>query len=222
MCKPNTKIMKKNFEYLTRLREVMKQHGIDAVVITGTDPHQSELPPHHWRGREWLTGFESGNGTNGTAVVLMDEAYCWTDSRYFIQAEEQLKDTGFKMMKEDGPEAVDLIGWLAGHLKEGQTVGIDGMTFSVSLAQRLQQELSDNGIRLNDSFPQFDYIYPDRPQRPKNELFIHDEGIVGETVDSKIRRVLAEVKAELANAVLLSALDDIAWATNLRTAGDIN
>ncbi len=222
MCKPNTKIMKKNFEYLTRLREVMKQHGIDAVVITGTDPHQSELPPHHWRGREWLTGFESANGTNGTAVVLMDEAYCWTDSRYFIQAEEQLKDTGFKMMKEDGPEAVDLIGWLAGHLKEGQTVGIDGMTFSVSLAQRLQQELSDNGIRLNDSFPQFDYIYPDRPQRPKNELFIHDEGIVGETVDSKIRRVLAEVKAELANAVLLSALDDIAWATNLRTAGDIN
>ena len=222
MCKPNTKIMKKNFEYLTRLREVMKQHGIDAVVITGTDPHQSELPPHHWRGREWLTGFESGNGTNGTAVVLMDEAYCWTDSRYFIQAEEQLKDTGFKMMKEDGPEAGDLIGWLAGHLKEGQTVGIDGMTFSVSLAQRLQQELSDNGIRLNDSFPQFDYIYPDRPQRPKNELFIHDEGIVGETVDSKIRRVLAEVKAELANAVLLSALDDIAWATNLRTAGDIN
>lgn len=222
MCKPNTKIMKKNFEYLTRLREVMKQHGIDAVVITGTDPHQSELPPHHWRGREWLTGFESGNGTNGTAVVLMDEAYCWTDSRYFIQAEEQLKETGFKMMKEDGPEAVDLIGWLAGHLKEGQTVGIDGMTFSVSLAQRLQQELSDNGIRLNDSFPQFDYIYPDRPQRPKNELFIHDEGIVGETVDSKIRRVLAEVKAELANAVLLSALDDIAWATNLRTAGDIN
>ncbi len=214
--------MKKNFEYLTRLREVMKQHGIDAVVITGTDPHQSELPPHHWRGREWLTGFESGNGTNGTAVVLMDEAYCWTDSRYFIQAEEQLKDTGFKMMKEDGPEAVDLIDWLAGHLKEGQTVGIDGMTFSVSLAQRLQQELSDNGIRLNDSFPQFDYIYPDRPQRPKNELFIHDEGIVGETVDSKIRRVLAEVKAELANAVLLSALDDIAWATNLRTAGDIN
>ena len=222
MCKPNTKIMKKNFEYLTRLREVMKQHGIDAVVITGTDPHQSELPPHHWRGREWLTGCESGNGTNGTAVVLMDEAYCWTDSRYFIQAEEQLKDTGFKMMKEDGPEAVDLIGWLAGHLKEGQTVGIDGMTFSVSLAQRLQQELSDNGIRLNDGFPQFDYIYPDRPQRPKNELFIHDEGIVGETVDSKIRRVLAEVKAELANAVLLSALDDIAWATNLRTAGDIN
>lgn len=214
--------MKKNYEYLTRLRKVMKDQGIDAVIITGTDPHQSELPPHHWRGREWLTGFESENGTNGTAVVTADEAYCWTDSRYFIQAEAQLKDTGFKMMKEDGPEAVDLIDWVAEHMNAGETVGIDGMTFSVSLAQRLEQELADNGIKLNDHFAQFDYIYPDRPERPKNKLFVHDETIVGESVGSKMERIMKEVKAELANAVLLSALDDIAWATNLRTAGDIN
>lgn len=214
--------MKKNFEYLTDLRKVMKEHGVDCVIITGTDPHQSEIPPHHWRGREWLTGFESGNGTNGTAVVLADEAYCWTDSRYFIQAEEQLKDTGFKMMKEDGPEAVDLIDWVTEHLQSGQTVGIDGMTFSISLAQRLEQELNDNGIHLNDNFPQFDYIYKDRPSRPMNKLFVHDEEIVGESVDSKIGRILTEVKSELANAVMLSALDDIAWATNVRTANDIN
>lgn len=213
---------KKNLEYLKNLRRVMAEHGIDAVVITGTDPHQSELPPHHWRGREWLTGFESGNGTNGTAVVLADEAYCWTDSRYFIQAEQQLEGTGFKMMKEDGPEAVDLIDWLTEHMQKGQTVGIDGMTFSISLAQRLEQELGDNGIKLDTDFPQFDYIYPERPERPKNKLFIHDEKIVGETVDSKISRILKEVKAELANAIMMSALDDIAWATNLRTAGDIN
>lgn len=212
---------KKNPEYLARLRQVMKEKNIDAVVITGTDPHQSEIPPHHWRGREWLTGFMSENGTNGTAVVLADEAYCWTDSRYFIQAEEQLKDTGFKMMKEDGPEAVDLIDWLTEHLKAGDTVGIDGMTFSISLAQRLEQELKDNGIKLNDNFPQFDYIYPERPERPKNKLFVHDEKIVGETVDSKVKRIMQEVKAELANAIMMSALDDIAWATNLRTAGDI-
>lgn len=212
---------KKNLEYLARLRKAISEHGIDATVISGTDPHQSELPPHHWRGREWLTGFWSGNGTNGTAVVTADKALCWTDSRYFIQAEEQLKGTGFSMMKEDGPDAVDLIDWLTENMKAGQTVGIDGMTFSISYTQRMQQELADNDIKFNDNFPQFDYIYPERPERPKNKLFIHDEKIVGETVNSKMERLMAEVKNEFANAALLSALDDIAWATNLRTAGDI-
>lgn len=213
---------KKNLEYLAALRAAMKDHGIDCCIITGTDPHQSEIPAHHWRGREWLTGFESGNGTNGTAVILADKALCWTDSRYFIQATEQLKGTGFEMMKEDGPDAVDLVDWVTENVQAGQTVGIDGMTFSVSFAQRLQQELNDNGIKLNSDFPQFDYIYTDRPERPKNKLFVHDEKIVGETVDSKIERIMAEVKEELANAILLSALDDIAWATNLRTSGDIS
>lgn len=212
---------KKNKEYLGKLREAMKEHGIDAVVISGTDPHQSELPPRHWRGREWLTGFESNNGTNGTAVVLQDDALCWTDSRYFIQAEAQLQGTGFRMMKEDGPDAVDLVDWLVEHTTAGQTVGIDGMTFSVSLAQRLEQELNDNNVKLDTDFPQFDYIYTDRPERPKNKLFVHDEEIVGETVDSKVKRTLAEVKKEMANAILLSALDDIAWITNVRTANDI-
>ena len=212
---------KKNLEYLERLRKAMSEHGIDAVVISSTDPHQSELPPLHWRGREWLTGFESGNGTNGTAVVTADRALCWTDSRFFIQATEQLKGTGFSMMKEDGPEAVNLIDWLVENLKEGQTVGIDGMTFSIAYAQRMEQECNDNGIKFNDNFPQFDYIYPERPPRPMNKLFIHDESIVGETVDSKIGRILYAVKGELANSVLLSALDDIAWATNLRAANDI-
>lgn len=212
---------KKNVEYLKRLRDAMKQHNIDMVVITGTDPHQSEIPPHHWRGREWLTGFWSSNGTNGTAVVSADEALCWTDSRYFLQAEEQLQGTGFRMMPEDGPDAVDIVDWVVEHTKAGQTVGIDGMTFSISLAQRFEQALSDNGVKFDADFPQFDYIYPDRPERPKNKLFVHDEKIVGETVDSKVARIMTEVKAELANAIMLSALDDIAWATNLRTAGDI-
>lgn len=214
--------MKKNFEYLGRLREAMASRGIDACVISGTDPHQSELPPRHWRGREWLTGFESENGTNGTAVVTADDALCWTDSRYFIQAEDQLRDTGFRMMKEDGPDAVDLVDWLTEHTSAGQKVGIDGMTFSVAYAQRLEQELNDNGVRLDTDFPMFDTIWPERPSRPLNKLFIHDEQIVGQTVDSKIEAVLAETRAELANAILISALDDLAWTTNLRAAGDIN
>ncbi len=213
--------MKKNAGYLAALRTLMKEHAIDCVIISGTDPHQSELPPLHWRGREWLTGFESENGTNGTAVVLADKAYVWTDSRYFIQATDQLRDTGFEMMKEDGPDAINLIDWVTENVKEGQTVAIDGMTFSISWAQRLEQELSDNGIKLNDRFAPFDSIWPERPERPKNKLFVHDENIVGESVDSKMSRLMQAVKGELANAVLLSALDDIAWATNVRTAGDI-
>ncbi|MCM1368981.1 MAG: aminopeptidase P family protein [Candidatus Amulumruptor caecigallinarius] len=213
--------MKKNREYLDHLRKVMAEKGINTCIISGTDPHQSELPPKHWRGREWLTGFESENGTNGTAVVTADEALCWTDSRYFIQAERQLEGTGFRMMKEDGPEAVDLIDWVTEHSKAGDTVGIDGMTFSVSYAQRLEQQLNDNGIRLDTDFPLFDYIYPERPERPLNKIFIHDEKIVDMTVDEKIAAVLTEVKAELANAILVSALDDLAWITNLRAANDI-
>lgn len=213
--------MKKQQEYLARMRQAMREHGIDACVVSGTDPHQSELPAMHWRGREWLTGFESANGTNGTAVVLQDDALCWTDSRYFLQATEQLKDTGFRMMEEDGPNAVDLVDWLTGHTRPGQTVGIDGMTFSISYTQRLEQELGDNGVKLNTEFPVFDYIYPDRPARPMNPLFVHDENIVGVTTDRKMEAIMEEVKPELANAILLSSLDDIAWATNLRAANDI-
>ena len=212
---------KVNKEYLKRLRQIMKDHGIDAVIVSNTDPHQSEIPPHHWRGREWLTGFAAAGGTNGTAVVTADKALCWTDSRYFLQAEEQLKGTGFSMMKEDGPDAVNLIDWVVENLNAGQTVGIDGMTFSVAYAQRIEQECNDNGIKLNPDFPLFDYIYPDRPERPKNKLFVHDETVVGQDVDSKMDDLMTEVKAELANSVLISALDDIAWATNVRTANDI-
>ncbi|MDE5975544.1 MAG: aminopeptidase P family N-terminal domain-containing protein, partial [Muribaculaceae bacterium] len=115
---------KKNLEYLARLRKAMTEHGIDTCIISGTDPHQSELPPAHWRGREWLTGFWSENGTNGTAVVTADQALCWTDSRFFIQATDQLKGTGFSMMKEDGPDAVNLIDWGTENTTAGQTVGI--------------------------------------------------------------------------------------------------
>lgn len=213
---------KKNLQYLQALREVMKENDIYAVVVSGTDPHQSENPPAHWRGREWLTGFMSENGTNGTAVITPDMALCWTDSRYFIQATEQLRGTGFSMMAEDGPEAVSLVDWLTEHVPAGKTVGIDGMTFSISAAQRMQQELADNGINFNDNFPLFDYIWPERPARPANKLFIHDEAIVGEDAGKRMDRVMEQTKSEQANAVLLSSLDDIAWTSNLRTAGDIN
>lgn len=199
----------------------MTSRGIACCIISDTDPHHSEVPPSHWRGREWLTGFKSENGTAGTAVVTPTEAYVWTDNRYFIQARQQLAGTGFDMMPLDGPDAVNLIDWVTEHINSGDTVGIDGMTFSIAEAQRMEQEFNDNGIKLVTDFEVFDAIWSDRPSRPGNPLFVHDENIVGESVDSKIGRMLDEVKKGSANALLLSALDDIAWATNLRTRNDI-
>ena len=114
-----------------------------------------------------------------------------------------------------------MIDWLVEHTQKGQTVGIDGMTFSVSYAQRLEQELNDNGVKLDTGFCMFDYIQPERPERPMNPLFIHDEKLVGITTDRKMQAIMEAVKPELANAILISSLDDIAWATNLRAANDI-
>lgn len=207
---------------LEALRKAMAEHDIDCCIINSTDPHQSEIPPAHWRGREWLTGFKSENGTNGTAVVTQEHAYVWTDNRFFIQARQQLDGTGFEMMPLDGPEAIDLINWVTEHLKSGQTVGIDGMTLSVSEAQKMEKAFDEKGIKLLTDFAQFDYIWPERPVRPLNRLFVHDENIVGENVDSKVGRVLEQIRKSDADAILISALDDIAWITNLRTAGDIS
>lgn len=208
-------------QYLDALRADMKTHGLNAVIINGTDPHQSENPPAHWRDREWLTGFWSTNGTNGTAVVTANHALVWTDSRYFLQATNQLSDTGFSMMPEDGPDAVDLIDWVIEHCSEDETVGIDGTTFAINYTLRLEEGLKSKGVKLATDYAPFDRLNPQRPQRPLNKLFVHDEAIVGESVESRITRTLAEVKAEAADAIMLSALDDIAWITNLRTAGDI-
>lgn len=207
---------------LEELRKAMSHNNIDCTIINSTDPHQSEIPPAHWRGREWLTGFKSENGTNGTAVVTQEHAYVWTDNRFFIQARQQLKGTGFEMMPLDGPDAVDLTGWVKEHLSAGSTVGIDGMTFSVTEAQKMRDELAEKDIKLRTDFSQFDHIWPERPPRPLNKIFIHDERLVGESTESKVGRVLTTVEKTGANAILISALDDIAWITNLRTAGDIS
>lgn len=212
------KIEKKRLE---ALRKAMEEQGIDCCIINSTDPHQSEIPAAHWRGREWLTGFKSENGTNGIAVVTKDKAYVWTDNRFFIQARQQLDGTGFEMMPLDGPEGVDLVGYVAEMMPEDSVVAIDGMTFSSADADKMREAFEEAGLNFDTDFPMFDFIWPDRPRQPLNPLFIHDEEIVGETVDSKIARIMKEVGKEGADAILMSALDDIAWATNLRTAGDV-
>ncbi|MDE6378921.1 MAG: aminopeptidase P family protein [Muribaculaceae bacterium] len=206
---------------LEALRKAMAEQDIDCCIINSTDPHQSEIPPAHWRGREWLTGFKSENGTNGTAVITQDKALVWTDNRFFIQARQQLDGTGFSMMPFDGPEGVDLVGYVAGMLPADSVVAIDGMTFSSTDAEKMREAFEEADLNFATDFAMFDCIWPERPSQPLNPLFIHDEEIVGETVDSKISRILKEVGKEGADAILMSALDDIAWTTNLRAAGDV-
>ena len=212
------KIEKKRLE---ALRKAMAEHDIDCCIINSTDPHQSEIPPAHWRGREWLTGFKSENGTNGIAVVTKDKAYVWTDNRFFIQARQQLEGTGFEMMPFDGPDGIDLVEYVAGMMPEDSVIAIDGMTFSSTEAEKMREAFEEAGLNFATDFPMFDFIWPDRPSQPLNTLFIHDEEIIGETVDSKVERIMEEVQKEDADAILMSALDDIAWTTNLRAAGDV-
>ncbi len=199
--------------HLEALREAMRNKNVDAVIIPGTDPHHSEYVSDHWKFRDWITGF---TGSNGTAVVTADKAGLWTDSRYFLQAEQQLADSGFEMHKENTVGSATITEWLAENLDEDSILAIDGRLFSVMEANRLDNFCGENGYMFATNFYPADEIWPDRPSRPANEAYVHDESIAGETVDSKITRTLQAVEQAGANSILLTALDEIAWLFNLR------
>lgn len=204
---------KDTYQHLEALRQVMASKNVDAVIIPGTDPHQSEYISDHWKFRDWLTGF---NGSNGTAVVTATEAGLWTDSRYFLQAQEQLEGSGFTLHKEHIPGEATIQEWLAQQLGDDSIVAIDGRLFSMVEANRLEVFCGNNGFMLATDFYPADAIWPDRPARPSAPAFVHQEQWAGESVDSKIERTLTEVKAAGADCMLVTALDDIAWLLNLR------
>ena len=208
--------MKVSLQHLNALREVMRNLGVDAVIVPGTDPHHSEYINPHWKTRVWLTGF---TGSNGTAVVTLDDARLWTDSRYFLQAEQQLAESGFTLMKENGgqpdptPEQ-----WLADVLGEQEdvTIAIDGHLFTAMEANRLERFCGENGFMLATDFDVAARVWTDRPPRPTNPAYVYDEALAGETVDSKIERLLEQVSALGADSMLVTGLDEIAWLMNLR------
>ena len=201
---------------LDSLRELMKQEKVDAFIFPSTDPHNGEYVPDHWKGREFISGF---NGSAGTAVVTMDSAALWTDSRYFLAAEEQLQGTGFTLMKLKIEGTPSISEWLGQKLskKDGAVVGIDGMVNSVDTVESLAAELRrQGGITIRTNFDPLDIIWTDRPSIPENKVEIHDLKYAGETAESKIRRIREELKKIHASGMLVSALDDIAWTLNLR------
>ena len=204
---------KETFPHLEALRDLMRSKHIDAVIIPGTDPHQSEYPSEHWKFRDYVSGF---TGSNGTAVVTLDDAGLWTDSRYFLQAAEQLEGSGFTLRKENIPGEPTVLEWLGEVLDEDAVVGVDGRLFSLIEANRIEMFCAQNGFMFAPDFRAAEAIWTDRPARPTNPAFVHDEALAGEDVDSKISRVVDALDAADADGLLITALDEIAWLLNLR------
>ena len=204
---------KETFPHLEALRDLMRSKHIDAVIIPGTDPHQSEYPSEHWKFRDYVSGF---TGSNGTAVVTLDDAGLWTDSRYFLQAAEQLEGSGFTLRKENIPGEPTVLEWLGEVLDEDAVVGVDGRLFSLIEANRIEMFCAQNGFMFAPDFRAAEAIWTDRPARPMNPAFVHDEALAGEDGDSKISRVVDALDAADADGLLITALDEIAWLLNLR------
>lgn len=198
------------------LRDVMRREGIDAFIFPSTDPHNGEYVPAHWEGRKWISGF---NGSAGTAVVTMTDAALWTDSRYFIAAEEQLRGTGFRLMKERVEGTPSITRWLGMKLATVQspTVGVDGTVNSASSVVSLITELrAEGGITVRTNFDPLALIWTDRPPVPQDKVSIHPLEYAGEPCHDKMARIRQQLKSMHAYGMLVSALDDIAWTLNLR------
>ena len=201
---------------LASLREVMQREHLAAFIFPSTDAHQSEYVAAHWQGREWISGF---NGSAGTAVVTMTSAALWTDSRYFLAAEEQLQGTEYQLMKLKIEGTPTIAQWLAQELADVDSpeVGIDGMVNSYHSATALISDLRKlGGISVRTNFDPLDVIWKDRPAIPQNPVEIQSMEYAGESVSSKITRIRKALRELHADGMLVSALDDIAWTLNLR------
>lgn len=201
---------------LAAVREVMRREHLAAFVFPSTDPHNSEYVPDHWKGREWISGFD---GSAGTAVVTMTSAALWTDSRYFIAAAEQLGGTEFVLMKERLPETPTVAQWLGEQLRDSDSkeVGIDGMTCAYSMVEGLIGELRKaGGLTLRTNLDILAQVWTDRPPVPLNEVVVQPLNLTGEPAREKISRIRKALRGQHADGMLVTALDDIAWTLNLR------
>ena len=201
---------------LSDLREVMRREHLAAFVFPSTDPHNGEYVPDHWKGREFISGF---NGSAGTAVVTLHSAALWTDSRYFLAAEEQLKGTEYQLMKLKVEGTPTIAQWLAEELKDEQSheVGIDGMVNSANAVKELAADLRRaGGITVRTNFDPLALIWHNRPAIPLNPVEIHPLEYAGEPAHEKLARIRQALREKHADGLLVTALDDIAWALNLR------
>lgn len=206
--------MKTNIpERIAALREAMKQHKINAYIIPTSDPHMSEYPADCWKYREWISGF---TGSAGTVVITADKAGLWTDSRYFLQASAQLEGTGIELFKMMLPETPTIPEFLAHELEEGQTVGLNGETYSLADARTLEKSLAEKKIKLNTNASLIDPIWKERPAIPEAPMFEMPIELSGKSVEDKILNINKMLHKAGADCTILSALDEVAWTFNIR------
>jgi Xaa-Pro aminopeptidase len=198
---------------LAGLRKLMSEKEIDAYIIPPTDPHQSEYVPEHWKTREWFSGF---TGSAGTVVVTLDFAGLWTDSRYFLQAEEQLKDSGIELVKLKTPHTPEYIEWINDNMPAGATVGIDGKVFSQGLVVTMKKAFAEKSISVVCAYDLPGMLWQNRPVISTQQVFEHEPHFAGKTRVQKLELVRKELAEKEIDYQLVTALDEVAWLFNLR------
>lgn len=198
---------------IKQIREIMKKHKIDFYIAPSADAHQSEYVADYYRGRAYLSGF---TGSAGTLLVGLNEAKLWTDGRYFIQAEEQLKDTGIDLMKIAVEGYETLNEWIAANIKEGNVLSLDGNCYSFNQYKELKKIAEKNKFKIEMNKDILNEVWLDRPSLPKDKMFIHEEKYAGKSVDEKLNAIREIMKKEKVSSYLVSSLDDIAWCFNIR------
>jgi Xaa-Pro aminopeptidase len=205
--------MNSSKEKLAQIRGSMKERGIDAYIIPVNDPHLGEYVPEHWRIIAWLTGF---TGSAANVVVTDSFAGLWTDSRYFIQATDQLSGSGFELVKLKIPHTPEYITWLKDNLKEGSTIAVNGRVISVSLVKVMEIEFERKKFTLSTDCDLITDIWTDRPPMPVSVAFEHPLQFAGKDRSVKLAEVREEMKKMNVQYHLLTAIDDIMWLLNIR------
>lgn len=200
-------------ERIGRLRQCLREQSLSAFIIPSTDPHSGEYVPDHWKTREWVSGF---TGSAGTAVITLDDAALWTDSRYFLQAADQLDGTGIRLMKDRLPDTPSIPEWLGQSLSPGAMVGVDGWVNTIGETQALREALAREGLTLRTDYDPVTRLWDDRPALPGTPVSIHPLEYAGVACHEKLAAIREKLLARGADGILLSTLDDIAWTLNLR------
>lgn len=201
---------------LAALREEMRREHLSAFIFPSSDPHNSEYVPSRWEGRKWISGFD---GSAGTAVVTLHSAALWTDSRYFLAAEEQLAGTEFQLMRERVEGTPSIAEWIATEIEgaESSEIGVDGMCMTYAECSDLKTDLKHNGgITVRTNLDILDRIWTDRPSVPLNPVSIQPIEYAGESCHGKLGRIRSSLLRRGAGGMLMTQLDDIAWTLNLR------